>query len=52
MDTNLPAEQDKQYIRLEYNTPILEEYGDLHKLTHGGETGAKSEGGGLYYDPV
>ena len=36
MDLEILAKQEKQPTRLKYNTPTLEEYGDLHKLTHGG----------------
>ncbi len=49
MDILSPQEQSA--ARLEYSSPVLEEYGDLHKLTHGdiGE-GDDSGPAPLYYD--
>lgn len=34
IDANVTAEEEKAIYR-EYTTPVLEEFGDLHSLTHG-----------------
>ncbi len=35
IDTEIPETEEQPTIRLEYNSPRLEEYGELHELTHG-----------------
>ena len=47
MITNQQNEQEKNAVCLEYNTPTLEEYGDLHELTHG-DVGNTTDNGGGY----
>lgn len=34
-NTDLQELNKQSIIRLKYSTPIFEEHGDLHKLTHG-----------------
>lgn len=41
---NAPLETEPKEARLVYNAPVLEEYGSLHELTHGGE--------GVDYDSI
>ena len=44
------AEQAKQPERLPYSSPVLEEYGELNELTHGGFGRYTDPVGGIPYD--
>ncbi len=35
IDADLPSEQENMEVRLDYHSPVLEEQGNLHELTHG-----------------
>ncbi len=35
INTDIPEPEEQPAIRLEYDSPSLEEYGVLHELTHG-----------------
>lgn len=51
MNADIHAEQEKQTVRQNYSTPILMEYGNLNKLTHGDLTTNVDAGGPAYALP-
>lgn len=53
MNTNILVEHEKQVTRMKYSSPILEEHGELHQLTHGssGPILDPSEGNLAYPQP-